>query len=369
MTAKISNGAGDKISTRQVCFILAAYGASTKLLLYPSLSSREVGNALIFSALINIALQAIIIWAVSFLSSRTDKTFFQLLSDTFGKVTAKVIYALFALYFVFSAIVPLSEQQLLVYDSFYDTIPSTKVFLPIFIFTVYAGVKRFTNVGRCADICLPVFVFTAIAFLAMSVGQADYTNLLPLMDAPAKSFLGYTVGSVFRFSESAFLLMFMGHYKHKKGDTAKLTLSYIAGGLFVVAFIGTYFALYSSLAHTRLFAISNISLFFPIVSFIGRIDLFEVYMFDLVVLFAIVLNVQMCVHCLCHTFGKNYRIIYSLCANAVLITLILIFNGRFAGLHKVAERWFWIPAFVFAYLIPLFAWALKRKGSGEGEGK
>lgn len=351
----------DKISVRQICFILMAYGASTKLLMYPSLASREVGNALIFSALINIALQAIIIWAVSFLSSRTDKTFFQLLEDTFGTVTAKVVYALFALYFVFSAIVPLSEQQLLVYDSFYDTIPSTYVFLPIFIFTVYAGVKSFTNVGRCADICFPVFLFTVIAFLVMSVGEADFTNLLPLMDTPVKKFAEYTVGSVFRFSESAFLLMFIGHYKYKKGDSAKLTLSYIAGGLFVVAILGTYFALYSSLAHTRLFAISNICVFFPIVTFIGRVDLFEVYMFDLAVVFALVLNIQMSVHCLCHTFGEKFRGLYSLCVNAVLITLIFIFNGKFAGLHSVAAQWFWIPVFVFAYLIPLIAWVLKRR--------
>ena len=351
----------NKISVRQICFILMAYGASTKLLLYPSLSSSAVGNALIFSVLINLALQAIIIWAVSYLSSRTEKTFFQMLFDTFGSVTAKVVYALFALYFIFSAIIPLSEQQLLVYDSFYDTIPSLYVFLPIFIFTVYAGVKSFTNVGRCADICLPVFLVTVIAFLAMSVGEADFTNLLPLMDTPLKDFAGHTVGSVFRFSESAFLLMFIGHFKYKRGDAAKLTLSYIAGGLLVAAFVGTYYALYSTLAHTRSFAISNISVFFPVVNFIGRIDLFVVYAFDLVVLFAVVLNIQMSVHCLCHAFGEKYRILYSICVNTLLVIAVFIFNGKFTALQRVAGQWFWIPAFVFAYLIPLLAWVLKRR--------
>ena len=361
MTNKLTGGINDKISVRQVCFILMAYGAATKLLLYPSLSASRVGNALIFSTLINLVLQSIVIWAVSFLSSRTDKTFFQMLEDTFGKVTAKAVYALFALYFIFSAIIPLSEQQLLVYDSFYDTIPSLQVFLPIFIFTVYAGVKSLTNVGRCADICLPVFLFTVSAFLIMSVGQADFSNLLPVMDAPLKKFAGHTVGSTFRFSESAFLLMFIGHYKYKKGDAAKLTLSYLAGGLLVIAFLATYYSLYSTLAHTRSFAISNISMFFPIVTFIGRVDLFEVYMFDLVVLFAVVLNIQLSVHCLSHAFGEGHKIIYSLCVNAVLIILVLLFNGKFTGLQRVAGQWFWIPVSVFAYLIPLLAWVLKRR--------
>lgn len=362
MTGRISSADRDIISVRQVCFILMAYGACTKLLLYPSLSSSAVGNALIFSALIDTAVQAVIIWAVSFLSSRTDKTFFQLISDSLGKVTAKVVYALFALYFIFASIVPFSEQHLLVYDSFYDTIPSLTIFLPVFVFTLYAGVKCFTNVGRCADICFPVFVFTIIAFLAMSVGQADFSNLLPVMDTTTRNFAGYTVGSVYRFTESAFLLMFMGHYKYRRGDAAKLTLSYAVGGLLVTAFIGTYYALYSSLAHTRNFAISNISLFFPVVNFIGRIDLFEVYMFDLVVLFALVLNVQMSVHCLCHVFGARYRIIYSTCVNALLFIAVIIMDGKFAHLQVAALRWFWIPALVFAYLVPLLAWTLKRRG-------
>ena len=125
--------------------------------------------------------------------------------------------------------------------------------------------------------------------------------------------------------------------------------------------MGTYYALYSTLAHTRSFAISNISVFFPVVNFIGRIDLFVVYAFDLVVLFAVALNIQMSVHCLCHAFGEKYRIIYSICVNTLLVIAVFIFNGKFTALQRVAGQWFWIPAFVFAYLIPLLAWVLKRR--------
>lgn len=351
----------DKISVRQICFILFAYNAATKLLLYPTNAANGAGNALIFSALMNIALQTLIIWSVAFLSSRTDKSFFELLQNTFGNVAARIIYAFFALYFLVSAIVPMNEQQLLVHDSFYDTMPSLVVFLPFFILSVYAGVKSFTNVGRCADICFPVFVVTAASLLIMSVTQADYSHLLPILKQPFIKVAGFSLASVFRFSESAFLLMFMGHFKYKKGDAAKMTISYAAGGLIVVMIMATFYSLYGALAVTRNFAISNISVFFPIISFIGRIDLFVVYAFDLVVLFAVILNVQASVHCMCLAFNKNWRIVYSVGVNAVLLIVTIFANNNFHALQTIAADWLWIPAIIFAYLIPVLAWALRRR--------
>ena len=351
----------DTISVRQICFILIAYNAATKLLLYPSFAANAAGNALIFPALFDLLLQSIIVWSVAFLSSRTQYSFFELLKNTFGSVTARIFYALFGLYFLLSAIIPVNEQQLLVHDSFYDTLPSLWIFLPFFIFAVYAGVKSFTNVGRCADLCLPVFVICILGFLLMSVEGADFTNLLPVLKQPFGKVAGLSLGSLFRFSESAFLLLFMGHYKYKKGDAAKMTISYVAGGLAVVAVMAAFYCVYGSLAPTRSFALSNISVFFSAISYVGRIDLFLLYAFDIVALFAAVLNIQACVHCMCKAFNKNFRIVYSLCANAALIAITFIVNNNFTLLQQTAAKWFWIPAVIFAYLIPVLAWTLRRK--------
>lgn len=351
----------ENISVRQICFILIAYNAATKLLLYPSFAANAAGNALIFPALFDLLIQTLIVWSVAFLSSRTKYTFFELLENTFGSVTARIFYGLFALYFLMSAIIPVNEQQLLVHDSFYDTLPSLWVFLPFFIFAVYAGVKSFTNVGRCADLCLPVFLICIFGFLLMAVEGADFSNLLPVLTQPFSKVAGLSLASLFRFSESAFLLLFMGHYKYKKGDAAKMTLSYVAGGLAVVAVMAAFYCVYGSLAPTRSFALSNVSVFFSAISYVGRIDLFLLYAFEIVALFATVLNIQACVHCLCKAFNRNWRIIYSLCANAVLIVLTFIINNNFSVLQQTAAKWFWIPAVIFAYLIPVLAWVLRRK--------
>lgn len=351
----------DRISVRQICFILIAYNAILKLIIYPTSAASASGNDLIFPALFDLAVQTVIIWSVAYLCSRTDKTFFGLLETTFNKTTARVVYALFALYFLFAAIVPMNEQELLVHATFYDTVPSLCAFLPFFFFSVYAGAKGFTNAGRCADICLPIFLIGVIALLIMSVGEGDYSNLLPVLRQPFSKLAGGALGGLFRFSDSAFLLLFMGHFKYKKGDAAKLTLSYAGGGLAVVALMEVFYAVYGAMTPSRPFILNDISAFFSAISYVGRIDLPLIYALDTVILFAVVLYIQACVHCLSLAFGWDKRSALSLGVNLILIVITFVVNNKYSLLYDAASKWFWIPALIFAYLLPLLAWTLKRR--------
>lgn len=350
----------DRMSVRQVCFILIAYNAVLKLIIYPSAAAASSGNDLIFPALFDLAVQTAIIWSIAYLSSRTDKSFFQLLESTFNKTIARIFYALFALYFILAAIVPMVEQQLLVHSAFYDTVPSLYVFLPFFIFSIYAGAKSFTNAGRCADICLPIFLVSIAAIMVMSVGQGEYSNLLPVFSHSVPSLLGGALSAAFKYADGAFLLIFMGSFRYKKGDAVKITLSYLFGGLIVIALLAIFYAVYGAMAPSRTFLLNEISVFFPAISYVGRIDLTLLYALDIVILFAIILHIQASVHCLSLAFGWDKRSALSLIVNAVLIVITFVVNNKFSPLYQAASKWFWIPAFIFAYAIPLGAWLLKR---------
>lgn len=45
------------------------------------------------------------------LSKRTKLTFFGLLENTFGRVAARIVYGVFALFFALSAVLPMLEQK------------------------------------------------------------------------------------------------------------------------------------------------------------------------------------------------------------------------------------------------------------------
>lgn len=357
----------DRLSVRQICFMLICYNAATKLLLYPAFMAAEVGNALIFPALFDLALQTVVVWAVAFLSSKTDKSFYELIADNLGNMTAKVVYALLGIYFLFCAVVPLIEQQNFIHDAFYETILSLGMFLPVFAFIFYAGIKPLKDGGAFADVCLPIFVVSLLVIWVMTAAQGNYSHLLPVLKQPLPVLGKGVIASFYRFSESAFVLIFLGNFRYRKGDAAKITLSYAIGGLAVVATMAMFYAVYGPLSQTRTFAIVNSSLFFAAIEYLGRIDLIAAYALDVVVLFALALHVQAFTHCMSKAFGRtdmNYA--FSGAATLLLLGTVLIVNNMYSPLQQAAAGWFYIPVLLFSYVLPLAAWLLPRKDKGRG---
>lgn len=340
-----------------------AYTAATKLLQYPTMLAGSGGRDLLFSAALDFLVVGIAVWAVAFLASKTDKTFYELLKNTFGEIAAKIIFGFFAAFFAFAAIVPLFEQKLYVYAIFYDIAPTLLVFLPIFIFLVYVGSKSFTNIGRCADICMPVFLLSVLFVMIMSVGETDFTNLLPILRTPAKGVLGGALGTLHRFAEPCWLLMFLGRFRYKKHDCAKITLSYAAAALFILFFLAVFYGLYGELASSRQFAVSKVSVYFPAIQIIGRIDLIALYALETVMLFALALNIQLSVYSLSECTGKTFPELYSLVINAVLAVIVIAFDRQFNAVSQTFSKWLWIVFVIFALALPCLAWALKRRKS------
>ena len=351
-----------KISCRQICFIMLVYTAVSKFVIYPTYLSYYTGRDLLFSALLNFAVQGVIVWSVSYLCSRTDKTFFVLLKDTFGTVVARIFYGLFALFFILSAIVPLFEQKVYVHDIFYDMLPSLLVFLPVFFFLVYASSKPFENIGRCADICLPLFLISMLLILVMSLPEVKFDNFLPVLTQPKKVFSS-SFANIFRFLEPAYLLMFVGHFKYKKGDAAKITLSYVGGAVFVLIVLAAFYGIYGGVAPTRQLAISKISLFFPAIDLVGRIDLFALYVLEIAMLFALVLNIQLAVHCISECTGYKNRTVLSLAVNASLLIILIFCNNKFNAINVLFSEWMWIVYLLFANIFPLACWFLRKKNA------
>lgn len=355
----------DRISVRQICFIMLAYTAVSRMLIYPTSLTAACGRDLLFPALIDFTLQGVVIWAVSYLCSRTDKTFFGLLKGSIGEVGARIVMGFFAAFFALCAIVPIFEQKLYVHAIFYDTVPSLVIFLPFFFFAVYAGSKGFGNIGRCADLCLPLFLVSFAAIFGMSVVEMHPSALLPVLKTSAKSVFGGALSTAYRFAEPCYLLMFMGRFRYRKGDAAKITLSYAGGAAIVLLFLALFYGIYGDISTSRQFAVAKVSLFFSAIDIVGRIDLIALYVLEIVMLFALVLNIQLSVQCVKYCTGVENTGLLSLAVCAVLATILIACNHYFFGMTQVFSRWMWIVYVLFATVFPLCAWALKRRSDGE----
>lgn len=357
----------NNLSVRQICIIMCVFNACNKLMLYPTTMAAACGNTLWFPVVADTLLQTFFVWAVCYLASKTDLTFFGLIENAFGKIAARIIYGAFAVFFALSAVVPMTEQQAMVHEVFYDTIPSLLVFLPFFFFSLYAGSKGLTNAGRTAEACLPVFVVSAGMLIIMGMLECDFSALLPVFAQPADRLFSGCAAGFFRFGESAFMLMMLGNFRYKKGDALRISLSCAIGGLIVAAACAVFYAVYSDLAVVQYFAITKISIFFSAISLIGRTDLLAVYALDIAMLFSIAFYIQMATYALSKAIGREWHPLFSAGVNLVLIVLTFVLNNKFAFVQNLGSVYLGWAAVIFACAMPAATWLAWAVGGKKRE--
>jgi len=349
----------DRIKTRQLCLFFACVAPVGKLINMPAALSSSAGANLLFSAAILFLAQGAIIFSLMKLSELTPLSFGELLKNTIGGAGEKIILSLLSLYFLFSSLCPLLEQKSYVQAAFYDSLPSLAVFLPFFIFSVFACTKNITAIGRSADLSAPLFIFSAAGLLFLAFGSSDFSVFLPV-SAAAKSVFGGGINSLGWFNDSAFMLMLLGHFKGGKKSTVKVTLSYLAGGIITLIFLSVFYGIFSSTAPLQKYSIIKIAKYYKALAVLGRVDYFFTYVFSIVLIFYSVVPLQLATECLVGAFGEH-RLSYSLAINAVMLILTIIFNYSYGALFNIfAKKLFWI-FLLFQYAAPIFTLFLRRK--------
>jgi len=351
----------DKIKIRQICFILACMLPLTKTIIYPTSVVFGVGHDLLWSALLNLIAEGLIILSVMLLSRKTDKTLFELIENTFGNVVARIFYAIFALFFLVIAILPVMEQKTFVMNVFYENIPSFISFAPFFALSLFASVKGIKSIGRMADVLMPIFAISFSAIILFSWPEAKFGELLPILSAtPAKKIFSTSYSSLSWFADCVFLLFFMGNFKYQKNDTLKVMLSYGVGAVLTLLFLAIFYSIFGSIALRQQFTLAQISKYTTAGSSLGRIDFVFIYGLTLVLVFYLTIPLILCVHCAKRVF--NCKTLWpALVANFAIALFVMLFNGQFSTLQSFMTGKMGIFFILFCYAIPILAWFLKRR--------
>lgn len=356
----------DKIKLRQICFLFAAVMPVTKMIIYPATVSYYAKNDLLLSAALNLLLMGAVLALVVFLSYRTDMTFFDLLQNTFGRVAARVIYGIFALFFALSALLPLMEQKGFVTQIFYENIPSVIAFAPFFGVSFFACVKGFKTIGRAADIALPVFAACFAVIILLALPEADFSALLPVGGGGEGIFRGSLYGLNW-YTECLYPLFFLGHFEREKGAWRKVGLSFLLGGAALLLFLGTFYGIFADIAVQQQNAIAQISKYTTAFTSLGRIDLLFIFALALVLVFALCIPAQLCVHCACRALGGVNPLLPAAALNLLLLVFIVFFKYSYLELQTFFTQSLWYVFAFFAYVLPAAALLLRKEARKTGK--
>ena len=356
----------DGINARQIAFFGAFILPVYKLLELPSILSRFTGGDLLLPAFLQYLFQTGILLALLFVCSRSQTSLFERLEARLGKWTA-VLYLFYALYFLFAGVLPLLDLDKFVYAVFYDTSPTFFSFIFFFFISAYVCSRGVKMLGRIADLSLFLFLVPIFALIAMSLGEADASNLLPIFQHRLEHTVSAFTYTAPHFSDAILLLPLLGNLRYQKGDGKKITLGYGLGGVFTLLFLGVFYGVYSTLASREHYAFAKIAQYFPALTVIGRIDLLLVYLLCIVLFIYVATPLHYATDLTTRTLGGKRRVWFAILFNLGALLFVLFFNQHYDAIYALFGQYLFPVFWLFADILPLLLLLLTLKKEKKGE--
>lgn len=353
----------NKLKVRQICFIFLAFMPVTKIALLPSVLAGFCGERLWVSALLSFSLDVgVVLIALRLFKKHENKTLYNILETTFSEFFAKCVYFGYGVYFILKAIIPLLEQQDYVHNTLYEISPSILIFLPLFLVSFYQSLKGLKIIGRCADACIWLTAIGLGMVFFLSVSEADFTNILPIIQKPTYKPVIGSFKSVIWYSDSVYMLLFLGHFKEEKHQTFKIVGSYVLSSIVIVLFLILFYCCFSSVASTRFFATSELTIYSLAITNSARLDYVAIFLLMFSQVFAIILPIFLATKCFERVLGLKKALIPAIIVNAALAIFIVLFTGKlFQVLAVIADYLNYLFIF-FGYVVPvLLLFAPKEK--------
>lgn len=342
----------ERIYPRQIAFAAAFLLPAAKLLEVPSLLARYAKGDLLLPALAHFLVEALVLLGILYAASKSEIPLFERLKATLGKGMV-IVYAVYALYFLFAVALPLLDLEKFVYAAFFDTAPTTFAFSFFFFLSAYICTKGVKSIGRVADICLFLFLVPFLALIVMALVSTDFSALLPPFHTKF-----YRLSEAFyrtspHFSDAILLFPLIGNLRYKSGDGKKIVGGYALGAAFTLFFLAVFYGIYASIALREHYAFSKIAQYFPALDVIGRIDLLFVYFLSVVLFFYTCLPLQYTTNLLSDAIGTKRKTWLAATLNFILFIAVLFLNRHYDRLYNaVGGKLFWV-FWLFADFIPL----------------
>ncbi len=339
----VSTPKNGKIYTRQIAFFAAFILPMGKLLETPSILSQYAKGDILLPALMQFLVQSLVLLGVLYAASKSEKSLLERLQEKLGAWSIP-LFVLFGLYYLFAAFLPLLDMEKFVYAAFFDTAPTAFSFGIFFLLLGFVCTKGIKSLGRCADLCIFLFLAPFLILVGMAFFETDLTRLFPFFGTDFRGVSQAFIRTTPHFSDVALLLPLILSKPYEKGEGVKITLGYWAGAFLTLLFFAVFFGIYSTIAPREHYALAKIAQYFPALDIVGRLDLIFVYLLTAVLLFyacAPLLYATEIAARLFHTQKKTlFAVVISICA----FLAVFLWNKRYNFFY----------AFISVKLVPVF---------------
>ena len=350
----------DQVNARQIAFCAAFILPMGKLLETPSLLSQYARGDILAPALVQFLLQTAVLCLLLFASSKSRFSLLERLQARLGK-WINALYILFIAYYLFASILPLLDLEKFVYAAFFDTAPTTFSFIAFFPLLAFVCAKGLKCLGRCADLCLFLFLLPFCALIGMALFESDLTRLLPFFERSFKDLSQGFIRSTPHFADVALLFPLVASRRYEEGDGVKILSGYAVGTALTLLFFAVFFGVFGGIAPREHYAFAKIAQYFSALEVVGRIDLIFVYLLSAVLLFYTCLPLLYATHFTALAVNTERKTLFSAILAFGAFLFVLFMNKHYDAFYAVISGKFAPVFWLGAYLLPSFCIFIPKK--------
>lgn len=344
-----------QLTSTQFSILVFICGMAIKMFMLPALMLKVSGRDSIIVMAFYLAIELInVLILVYTLCRNPDKTFYEILTSTLGKIITKIITVYFTLFLLLKILLMLSEVKVFFSSSVYERISWEIMIIPLLALCIGFAIKPLTSLGRTSELFMPLIVISTVVLSLLLSANVPIANILPLFsDGLSSSVKGVLTFPIW-FGDVSLLLVCLGNVKITKHTVLKTILMRLLSVVFVLMFSIIMFATYADITDLIDYGhnVSSMTQYSLGSHDYGRFDYIIYCFWMLAVVVKIMLNFFALSQNVRYVSGKNAQYIIPIIIGVVvyvLTTFVLKNENLMYGICTSVIRLVFLPA---EFLLP-----------------
>ncbi len=262
-----------QLTMRQAAMMLSFSMVSVKFLIFPALISKFAGiNSYISTAgsfIIDLLMVAMVVYV---LKKFPNKTFKEIMSETYGVVVTKMVFSVLFIYLFIKTILIMKEAHTYFQDTLFDDFSLTMFILPIVASSLFMASKNLKALGRSVELIFFIVLIGVLLMIIIPIEKIDVFSIFPILEDGLGP-IGETIGkTAFSFGDHLLLALMIGKVRMGKDKTSKIFYYALATAIFVVVLNIVFISLFGNTGINQQLAVSDVPLHSTNPTTIGRLD-------------------------------------------------------------------------------------------------
>ena len=313
------------ISTNQVGLIYCIFTIALKLSALPSLMFSYAGNDSYIACMIALIIDLMAtITVIAILLKHPEKTFKEILTETFGKTITTIVHILLTIYFLAKCVLVLQELHDYFIATLFEELNPVYFLIVLGLIILYSTFRNYRVIGRTIELIFWPTMIALFFTLLYPVEDMQIEKLLPIFEQGPYPIFKAISRTTFAFGDYMIFLPLMGNIKINSKSKKTLILFAIGTVTFIFSFFVIFVGCFGKYAISQTLALGELPLHNTTPETIGKLEWLTISIWTIILLINATILAITCRQVFDNLFGINDKKWSCYTISSILILIVAI---------------------------------------------